>query len=252
MNTADSIRVWQGFMNTQFQAEKEKFYELLGSVFIPVTSQIMQPIGLQAYFPGILEYTNQKLPDEIALVVYPSQDQYYLASRDTVIGRAYGKLHGDVFNFQASGSSPASWSNFPVKYTNQSVQAGDCFYFAGVELDWQALEMRCLCFEFIPADNEEDNIHAKVSHLLEGYKAKTSEGTLAEVIISIGETYCLVWLCSTSSSTGVATVEASDSVTLKFDLTAAKQDIKPIWTTKDYGLNVSAGTLLNIINSGQN
>ena len=242
MNTASSIRVWQGFMNEAYQANQNEFYQLLGSVFIPVTSQIMTPLGLQAYFPGILPYSTQQMPDEIALVVYSSQEDYYEASRKTVIGRAYGKLHGDVFNFSSSANTPASWSKFPVKYANQTLQAHDCYYLSGASLDWSALSIRSLCIEYKPAANNS----LDTTTLLQSCNTLLSLDNVSEIIISIGETYCLIWVCSTKEvTTTLAKLQSNNNQAL-IDLTAQAKSVHPLWTLNDSGLEVSPGKLYNI------
>ncbi len=242
MNTADSIRVWQGFMNEEFQAKQSEFYQLLGSVFIPVTSQIMTPLGLQAYFPGILPYSSQQMPDEIALVVYPSQETYYDASRETVIGRAYGKLHGDVFNFSDNGNTPASWSKFPVKYANQTIQAHDCYYLSGASLDWSSLSMRCLCLEYKPSANDLTN----TTTLIQSCHTLLGSENVSEIIISVGETYCLVWICSSEEITTPEPLQPSCNNQAFIDLTAQTKAVHPLWTLNDNGLAVSPENLYNI------
>jgi len=246
MNTASSIRVWQGFMNQEYRSKQSEFYDLLGSVFMPVTSQVMQPMGMQAYFPGILPYTGQSFPDEVALVVYESQENYYQASRETVIGRAYGKLHGDVFNFQGSANDPASWSTFPEKYTGQPIQEEQCYFFTGAELDWSALSMQCLCFSIygLEGDGSMDSVESPFVKLCQSLISKEE---IKEVIISIGKTYLLVWVCigvEAGSKELVSSVFSSDD--LKFHLVSKPHEVSPIWTVYDPGLSVSPGQLLSL------
>ena len=81
--------------------------------------------GLQAYVPSVLPPSDHpQVPDEIALVFYPSRQCYRQASHASVAGRAYGALHGTVFSFQARQGRPASHSDFPASFADRPEQSG--------------------------------------------------------------------------------------------------------------------------------
>jgi hypothetical protein len=122
-----AVRVWLGYALPELASGggRERFYRQLGEIFIPATIQSMAPQGLQAYVPSVLPPSEHPgVPDEIALVFYPSRQCYQHASHATVAGRAYGALHGTVFSFQARQGRPASHSDFPAHFDGQPEQTG--------------------------------------------------------------------------------------------------------------------------------
>ncbi|MDI5985333.1 hypothetical protein QLQ85_11065 [Halomonas sp. M4R5S39] len=122
-----AVRVWLGYALPELAsgAGRERFYRQLGEIFIPATVQSMAPQGLQAYVPSVLPPSDHpSVPDEIALVFYPSRQCYQQASHASVAGRAYGALHGTVFSFQARQGRPASHSDFPAPFDGQPEQTG--------------------------------------------------------------------------------------------------------------------------------
>ncbi|MEK9767146.1 MAG: hypothetical protein VW274_11775, partial [Thalassolituus sp.] len=129
-----SIRVWRGFRNASYLQNRDGFVNKLADIFIPLTCQAMMPIGLQSYIPTLVKSDIAELPDEIALVGYSDQQTYYAASHDTVIGRAYGLLHDEVFNFSESNGIPKSSSGFPQSYSGQALQTTQAYYFSGKSL----------------------------------------------------------------------------------------------------------------------
>ncbi|WP_157742956.1 hypothetical protein [Halomonas sp. hl-4] len=127
MQTMRAVRVWLGYALPELASGtgRERFYQQLGEVFIPATVQSMAPQGLQAYVPSVLPSSHHpKVPDEVALVFYPSRQCYQQASHATVAGRGYGALHSTVFSFQAQQGRPASHSDFPAPFNGQPEQTG--------------------------------------------------------------------------------------------------------------------------------
>lgn len=127
MNTAElsGIRVWRGYRSESLLHKRQDFTDKLKTIFIPQTAQQMYPLGLQAYFPAILPETfvtgpadrsDLLIPDEVALVVYPSDEAYKQATQKSVAGRAYGLLHSTVFNFSDTSVLPRSTSDTPVPW----------------------------------------------------------------------------------------------------------------------------------------
>src|SRR5262245_10005812 len=97
---ADSVRVFRG----RKKAPRDKFVQLLGHVFMPITVQMQRLYGLTAYLPAILpESKDSTMPDEVALVFYRTQECYHEAKR-CVGGRAYSELHELAFDMSASRS----------------------------------------------------------------------------------------------------------------------------------------------------
>ena len=134
----DAARVWRGFMSGHYRRREDgvtKFRQALREVFIPLTVQAMAPLGLTAYQPTILSDDDPLIPDEIALVFYESQHTYKDAMK-TTLGKAYGMLHGNVFNFSRSDKAvPWSTSAFPTMLGAELLPDKPCHLFGG-EIDW--------------------------------------------------------------------------------------------------------------------
>ncbi|MFO7593662.1 MAG: hypothetical protein R6X15_06425 [Pseudomonadota bacterium] len=136
------VRVWVGYALPRLRQGKGRleFYESLGSIFIPATVQIMQPLGLTAYLPTVLPANNNPaIPDEIALVFYPSCRHYEQAKNSSTGGRAYQKLHSTIFNFQPLPEAPKSHSSFPLLFdqaSNKQLPNGNYSLFS-TTVNWQ-------------------------------------------------------------------------------------------------------------------
>ncbi len=131
------IRVWQGWRTERYRNRIKEFQQKLGSIFMPVTIQLMEPLGLAAYLPAIPTAHDNVVPDEIALVAYPSQAAYERADREVAVGRAYGALHSTVFNFDSQSDIPCSRSAFPVAW-NGDYQVNTPYYLLERSANWRS------------------------------------------------------------------------------------------------------------------
>jgi hypothetical protein len=107
-----------------------EFFDKLARVFIPVAMQIQRIYGLVAYLPAVLPADKAPgLPDEVALVFYPSQAAYR-ATKEYPAGRAYSDLHAIVFRLAQSRS------RFP-EYCGDGVELGTPHHLFNNDADWQ-------------------------------------------------------------------------------------------------------------------
>ncbi len=121
MSGLSIVRVWRGWRIPG--SNWAKFVRDLATVFIPATWQVMGRLGLQCYVPSVLAETKSpKLPDEVALLFYPSKAAYLAARSETVAGRAYSLLHQAVFNFS---SPPASTTGDASIWPKDDTGTGD-------------------------------------------------------------------------------------------------------------------------------
>ncbi|SMF19810.1 hypothetical protein SAMN02745866_01221 [Alteromonadaceae bacterium Bs31] len=141
------MRVWRGFRSMDYLENRPRFLNTLKSQFIPQTAQQMMPLGLQAYFPAIVPKTAcsslRVVPDEIALVVYPSQSVYEQATQNSVAGRAYGALHGTAFNFSSDAVTPKSTSDSPLLW-QPGWDYGKSYSLFPTAIDWRKGSTRVL------------------------------------------------------------------------------------------------------------
>lgn len=134
------VRVWTGYALADFRdAERQQLYNKLGTIFMPLTVQLMQPYGLTAYLPAVVpSAASMQIPDEVALVFYESDSAYHDAATLSTGGRGYELLHQSLFNFSDEGAIPPSRSHFPDCYSAGEPLSDDCAYYARFEqLAWQ-------------------------------------------------------------------------------------------------------------------
>ncbi|MGF1706812.1 hypothetical protein [Enterovibrio baiacu] len=246
--TPDGIRVWQGYRNELYRNDINGFMKKLGDIFIPITVQLMTPMGLNMYYPSIVPHAGSSrssvLPDEVALVGYPSQDIYTAASKGSVAGRSYGALHSTVFNFSAT-EIPASTSNFPIIYQgNASFKWNTPFYFSGQAIDWNALNVGVMIWEWAEGDNS-----FNATELL-GLCADTlkNDANTVEIITVLQRQYGVLWFATSAAEFPHDIVQM---LTRTQSIMALKTFhhltlVDPLFCENDPGINVTSGQALDV------
>lgn len=128
---ASSFRVFRGYK--KLDITEEAFLKDLGQTFMPGTPLMLRELGLAAYLPSVLPQASEArdLPDEVAIIAYPSREQYAWVRNQTVVGRMYTYTHHAVFDMAKSRSvfpEPIGASQDPI----------NVFYAFGTQCDWQA------------------------------------------------------------------------------------------------------------------
>ncbi|CZF81439.1 hypothetical protein GCE9029_02610 [Grimontia celer] len=249
--TPNGIRVWQGYRSQQYQGNTQGFLEKLGQIFIPITMQLMSPMGLRMYYPALVPQAPDcrqiRLPDEIALVGYPSQQMYFDASRHTVAGRAYSSLHETVFNFSA-GTTPASFSDFPIAYPGASeFQWKIPYYFSGEAIDWHGLYVGVLIWMW--PDDALDNKTQVATALLDLCNQRiTGNRNLFEIIAVLQEDYGILWFASDALSWPDSIIHFLGDRQCNIAMQAFHDiaNISPLFSEDDDGLKVSVGQALDV------
>ncbi len=128
--TPNAVRIWRGFKLSTLTSDK--FFDDLGSVFVPATVQMQWPSGLDAYIPSFPSGKAKPatVPDETAILFWDSQ-LVYNNGFDTLAIRTYSLTHGAVYDF----TNKESAANFPKKFAG-TTQAGDNFYLFDDAIDW--------------------------------------------------------------------------------------------------------------------
>jgi hypothetical protein len=128
--TPEAVRVFIG--SRRADLPEDQFLTTLGATFMPGTPYMLQPLGLAAYLPGVIDGTlDGRLPHEIALIVWPSQMIQRKATRDTLRGRVYTQSHAGVY-------APSSGATFPVLLDQfDAVLPGSCYLFSD-PVDWRS------------------------------------------------------------------------------------------------------------------
>lgn len=181
------IRVWRGYRSARYQADPDAFLQKLSSVFIPVTAQLLYPLGLKAYFPAVANLDHPGLPDEVALVVFDKPEDYRAALTATV-GKAHGLLHQTIFNFDQDQGLPRSRSHFPQAWSG-SIEAGLPVYLFERQNDWRAGRLRLSI-----ATIEGPDFTRHLARLTEQWiPAGRGDSDLLNVILLYEEGYLLCW-----------------------------------------------------------
>ncbi|WP_075187948.1 hypothetical protein [Teredinibacter haidensis] len=238
----EGIRVWRGFRSERYQSKYNDFVKILGNVFIPATVQQMGPVGLQAYFPALIPEDTGNLPDEVALVVYASAGSYSAATKSSVSGRAYGMLHGSVFNFSETSGRGRSSSNFPQLWAG-ALHEGQPYCLFNNTIDWHSGELR-LSIAVLKINIPEHNIAQSINLWLNEH----SETTLLDNVLFIIESgYILLWEhmpASTSDSLldNLAHLTTSTVTKKKAEVTLAD----PVFSLNDNGIATDSHSFFDV------
>lgn len=252
LSKPEGIRVWRGFRSRSYFDNRPGFDKVIGSVFVPQTAQQMEPLGLNAYFPALLPDSIPpgsndqflKIPDEIALVVYPSKKCYEHAINSSVAGRAYGILHWPVFNV-SDPEIPPSKSGHPEPWSGGLNWDSPC-YLVPDEIDWRAGTTRLLAAK--PAHKESsEKFLKKLNDIVRGWLLKRDKNINGS-IICVTPDYLLYWEHREYDK------EADSLIPLLLDILetpylnnkAKPAIVPPAFHEPDEGLKISAGDFLEV------
>jgi hypothetical protein len=106
---ASSFRIFRGYKKADLA--ENTFLKNLGETFMPGTPLMLRDLGLAAYLLSVLPVTAAAadVPDEVAIIAYPSQEGYAWARNNTnrrphVHEHASGRVRHDQEPFGLPGS----------------------------------------------------------------------------------------------------------------------------------------------------
>ena len=183
----DSLRVFHGFRNQTLT--DEAYRAALGQTFMPGTPYMLAPLGLSAYLPGVVVgEPSPDVPNEFAIIAYPSQQVWKHIMNETLRGRVYNSTHGGVYDLKRSGAS------FPVSLTHLPEMATDPYYLFEDSTDWQTGATQV--FVGAPADAKvpaADFRHALREGVVGAIKALDDSG-IDQCIVMPGDAYVVIWV----------------------------------------------------------
>jgi len=251
------IRVWRGFRSKAYLGDSDKrkdFIKALNEVFIPQTAQQMMPLGLEAYFPAIShefdKHADFFVPDEVALVIYPRAAVYERAAKLTVAGRAYGALHGTVFNFSGEAGLPISGSIAPEAW-RAGWEWDRAYSLLSETIQWHSGSVSVLLAK-PRSDRGGLTFYREVDRVVTKWKSETRR-TIDGGILYTNRDWLLYWEhCVDGTS-----VSARDSESLiprfreflqapNVDAKAKPIAVPPAFTQDDKGVSCVEGELLNV------
>jgi choline dehydrogenase-like flavoprotein len=130
-----AIRVFCGYrLSTLSRAD---FFKELGQTFMPGTPLMQAPLGLSAYLPAVTDVEPEtNLPEELALIVYSSLDDYNRTRNTSLSRRMYTRSHWAVFDMAKSRAQFPGPITAPVEL-NQNQITSLAWYMSDRAVDWQ-------------------------------------------------------------------------------------------------------------------
>ncbi len=197
----DGIRVWRGYRSKTFVDNRTGFDEKIKSIFVPHTAQQMFPLGLQSYFPALLpdsrvmKSTDGRndafliLPDEIALVVYPSKQMYDQAVTSSVAGRAYSMLHWPMFS-SGEAPIPKSLSGPPVPW-KENWEFDEPLTLVNNAIDWQTGTTEAI---LLPRhfEHSDSDYRYQITECITSW-LKDDHSQIDGSVLAVNPTYLLYW-----------------------------------------------------------
>ncbi len=250
--TPHGIRVWRGFRSRHFFNNRAGFDSKIGRIFVPQTAQQMEPLGLCAYFPALLPNSIHpgsngrflKIPDEIALVVYPSREIYDNAVKHSVAGRAYGLLHSSVFNFN-DPKIPPSQSGYPEAWSGELNWDTPC-YLVSNAIDWRSGVTRLLVAQ-PERNNIAENFLEQLNNIIHDWLLTAKKNVNGSIICASSE-YLLYWehreVDTEQGSLLPLLLKILD--TPYINSTARPVVVPPAFQQPDEGVDISAGDFLDV------
>ena len=239
------MRVWLGYRHEDYLAKRDRFVQKLADIFIPATVQQMSPLGLCGYFPTVLPDTDFRLPDETALVIYPSPAVYQAAKSDTTAGRAYSALHGPYFNFRSTDNIPKSSSKFPSKW-QQVVELGKPYALCGNMVDWHTGTTYAAVVEK-PAKLSSEAFAETIRKTLSATVFSPSANN--ECILQVNETFALMWEHVNQFKAPASIIEEVLQALPQCNVIRSESRItyiSSVFTTPDPGVDVVEGELMDV------
>lgn len=188
LTSANAVRVWRGFKSPNLTMDK--FYNLLGTVFVPATVKLQIDAGLHSYTPSVtagLQGKPDYVPDETAILFWKSQQTYWNGFTRLAV-RTYTLTHGGVY---ITTGTPLSRADFPILFSGASSLNVDApvFLFDN-DADWMNGTIKHLIAER-PRDVNIDVFKTTIAEALTNIQKLNN--SLNAAICCIGDDYIVYW-----------------------------------------------------------
>ena len=194
-----SVRVFFGFRHADL--DQDRFFRELGRTFMPGTPYMLLPLGLSAYLPAALaEQPGAPCPHEVALIAYPSPEDYRRIMQDTLRGRVYAQSHGGVYDRQRSRAA------FPVLL--DPAQDSPAIHLWDVRTDWQSGQTHIFMGFKTDTQTPSDQFRKDVRTQLAALKQQIGLAGIDQCIGAIAQDFVVLW------------THRDDSVAAPFDWSA--------------------------------
>lgn len=191
-----ATRVFCGFRVQSI--ERESFFHELGHTFMPGTPLMQASLGLSAYLPAVLDpEPGSGLPDEVAIIVYSSLEDYHEKRSTSLSRRMYTHSHAAVFDM------PRARAQFPGPIESPQILEKEgvtsrAWYLFDTPVDWQDGMARLVVL--LPSDGRDISESAITA-------VATARGALVEAgcdqIVGVTTAaYAALWIHSTRALEG--------------------------------------------------
>jgi hypothetical protein len=187
---AASVRIYWGYKLPA--VDQAAFLKDLGETFMPGTPAVLGPLGLNAYIPAALPRdAASDIPDEVALIVYPSLAVYDQSRRGNLLGRIYTFSHAAVFDVTRSRGQ---WPGTPQAPTASATADRWAWRIFDARLDWQTGTSRLLALA--------STTKSMVQYLMEFSfnKSRLAAAGIDEVVIQCTDKFATIWLHSAEAA----------------------------------------------------
>jgi hypothetical protein len=227
-------RFWRGEAKTNYpelrnycdDRHSDCFLELVNRWLIPATPSYAAEKALRAYAPVLLPNgLSAKYHDEIALILYQSEDMYreLRSNTDNIEGSTYGPIHGDIFEMGEKGTKESSRSLVPKIFTKEVTLEGELaevsYDILGERNDLINAEGSFKLFERGELDKEE--FRGRVEQYIAKIKLIKESVKLVGAYALVTEDYFMLYLFTD----GILTVDEAD-------LLGAADGLETTWKTK--------------------
>ncbi|CAN5455211.1 hypothetical protein BH10PSE14_BH10PSE14_30730 [soil metagenome] len=180
----DAIRVFIGFKRPEL--DRSQFFKGVGQTFMPGTPYMLQPLGLAAYLPAVLGDPAPGMPDEFALICYPSAAVWDENMHNTLRGRVYNQTHGGVY-------AATSGAAFPVMLSGMATGAKGPFYMFDTAVDWQSGTTQVAVVARDPAQADGTAFRAALQSALAGAASALHAKGIDQIIVTTAEDFAICW-----------------------------------------------------------
>lgn len=130
-----AIRVFCGYRLSALS--RQDFFKELGQTFMPGTPLMQAPLGLSAYLPAVTDVEpGGILPEELALIVYSSLDDYNRTRNTSLSRRMYTRSHWAVFDMAKSRAQFPGPVVKPIDFSQNNIMSR-AWYMFETPIDWQ-------------------------------------------------------------------------------------------------------------------
>jgi hypothetical protein len=152
---------------------------------------MLRPLGVSSYIPAGLVNQKPIFPDELALIVYRTQDSFKGITRDSLRGRVYSASHANVFDMSKSKAS------FPILWEGKDVP-NETYYLLEKNVDWQrGTIFLCLFYSLSP---DKEFFKKTLKNKFTAIADLISKQGVEQVIFQVRDDFASMWVYTPSDS----------------------------------------------------